>query len=140
MIIRYIQQRMCFKMVEHLAEQLGAATMRDRENIRMKQEYDEDVKHQVEESEMRDREMQRKLLEQKEKEEEEKRQREEEIKKVIFLRSLSSLLNWRCRQNERYDCRILDLYAMTPRDVVYDSTFFGFETKLVFHTSLHNYR
>ena len=51
----------------------------------MKQEYDEDVKHQVEESEMRDREMQRKLLEQKEKEEEEKRRREEEIKKVRFL-------------------------------------------------------
>ena len=69
--------------------------------------------------------------------EETKRRRDQKSK---FSKSLSSLLNWRGRQNERCDCRILDLYAMTPRDVVYDSTFFGFETKLVFHTSLHNYR
>ena len=48
----------------------------------MKQEHDEDVRHQLEESEMRTREMYRRRMEQREKEEEEKRRREEEIKKV----------------------------------------------------------
>ena len=69
-------------MVEHLADQFAAASTTERENIRMRQEYDDDVRHQMEESEMRDREMRRRLLEQKEKEQEEKKRREEEIKKV----------------------------------------------------------
>lgn len=79
---RYIEKRLRVKRVEHLAEQFAATGMKDKEDIKMKQEYDEDVRHQVEESEMRSRELHRKLMEQKEKEEEEKRKREEEIKKV----------------------------------------------------------
>ena len=68
--------------MEHLAEQFAASGMKERENIKMRQDYDEDVKHEVELSEMRERELRRKLVEEREKEEEEKRKREEELKKV----------------------------------------------------------
>lgn len=77
-----MQHRLRLKTVEHLAEQFAARGMREKENIKMKQDYDEDVKQQMQESEMRDREMRRKIIEEREKEEQEKKKREEEIKKV----------------------------------------------------------
>ena len=83
-LYRHIQQRLRIKTVEHLAEQFSASGVKDKENIKMKQEYDEDVRHQLEESELRSRERQQKLLEQREREEEEKKRREEEIKKVCI--------------------------------------------------------
>lgn len=79
---RYMQKRLRLKTVEHLAEQFAATAMEDKENIKMKQDYDENVRHEMEESEMRAREMRRRIQEQREREEEEKRRREEEIKKV----------------------------------------------------------
>ena len=78
-----MQRRQRLKTVEHLAEQFAACSAREQENVRMKQAYDEDVKQQMEQSERREREMQRKLLEEREKQEIEQKRQEEEIKKVL---------------------------------------------------------
>ena len=77
-----MQRRHRLKTIEHLAEQFSASGMREKENIKMKQAYDEDVKQQLEESALRDIEMQRKLLEEKAEREKEQKRREEEIRKV----------------------------------------------------------
>lgn len=81
-MIRNIQRRLRLKTIEHLAEQFSARNASEREDVKMKQAYDEDVRHQMEESEMRDREMKRKIAEEREREEMEEKRREEEIKKV----------------------------------------------------------
>lgn len=77
-----MQRRHRLKTIEHLAEQFSASGMRERENIKMKQAYDEDVKQQLDESALRDIEMQRKLLEEKAEREKEQKRKEEEIRKV----------------------------------------------------------
>jgi hypothetical protein len=77
-----MQRRHRLKTIEHLAEQFSASGMREKENLKMKQAYDEDVKQQLEESAMRDMEMQRKLLEERAEREKEQKRREEEIRKV----------------------------------------------------------
>ena len=81
-IFRNMQRRHRLKTIEHLAEQFSASDMREKENIKMKQAYDEDVKQQLEESALRDIEVQRKLLEEKAEREKEQKRREEEIRKV----------------------------------------------------------
>ena len=78
--------------MEHLAEQFSATGTKDKESIKMKQEYEEDVRHQVEESELRAMELRQRLQEQREKEELEKKRREEEIKKVAILCWLTSMV------------------------------------------------
>lgn len=81
---RYMQRRLRLKTIEHLAEQFSAHGMREEENVKIKQAYDEDAKQQMKESEIREREMQHKLHEAKELQEKEQRRREEEIKQVKF--------------------------------------------------------
>ena len=86
-VIRNIQRRLRLKTIEHLVEQFSASSASEREDVKMKQAYDEDVRHEMEESEMREREMRRKTTEEREKEEMEQKRREEEIKKVVSVSS-----------------------------------------------------
>ena len=83
-VIRNIQRRLRLKTIEHLVEQFSASSASEREDVKMKQAYD-DVRHEMEESEMREREMRRKTIEEREKEEMEQKRREEEIKKVVSV-------------------------------------------------------